>query len=265
MEKNQKSSKKLVGLLVFASLIWAGAMGLAQAAPKKILVAHVQLGQKKAEPKRTEKIVAPQKAHYEVTEWDEELDIVPTRVYGFLRIGKGQIEKGPNCCVSAITEAAALIGITRTPSGPVKVKRAITVKWIPGPNNEPEPKNGVDITFHHYTSVYANNYGLSLGNWGPPVSVRADAKTTSPSGNKVQAGTIRFQFLLSLDSNEETQTKPDFGFKGEDQDTLKGLKSGWKGYMTAEVEVNSYSGFLNFSKAEATALVTWEASCKGGR
>jgi hypothetical protein len=274
----------MVSLFILAGLLWLSAKtGLAadteKSAPRQkmsgspqiaytakqkanreaVAVAYVTSSGKTVKPVKVGTAKTPDGEYWEVVEIYEPSEVKEENVYGFLRNGEGWVNKGPNCFVSGSLWTTSWVGTTHIGTGYVRVRRKIKVIWHGGPQNVPEPKQGVHIKFYHYHKIRARIIGISLGNHLWSTSVKAQAQTEAPDAIFVNTSDPN-EILFSVEVYPPVIDTP----KNYQFDGLYNLHSGWEGYIVAQIRLNGVTTIYGVSEAYATAEVTWEADTNSG-
>ena len=239
----------VVGLLL-GPVVFAGPQK-PRAIPKRIAHVYLDAGKVKCRPQ----IQRSDRPHYEVTEWSDGGESFPAEVSGPFSMGEGRSYRGPDCSTSGVVFSVTVFnGFQNTKIGPESITHPITILWCPGKSNAPEPKEGVTIYFHHKSLTNAEVAGGGLRNIVGSSRAKANAKTAGPGGTTSSRSEV-FAPILGVDADPNAQ---DATF------TLRGLKSGWKGYISATCSAVGSTWIFGSAEAEAFAGITWEAELTRG-
>jgi len=193
------------------------------------------------------------RAHYEVTEWCSKVLTFEPNTVGCIKIGGGSGMVGPNCYAYCETHSGAFVsGSSSTSIGPLMIRNPITIKWCPGKDKEPEPKDGVTIFLHHSTEIYGEAMGSGIKNVYGFAKAKGEAKTQSKGGSG----------STSIDLNAPLVGIESLSPGDHPTYTLSGLRSGQKIFITAEVWSSASTYLISSAMVHATAEITWEASSK---
>lgn len=241
-----------VGLVVM-EMVWTKEL-LAESRkviPKRIVCVYSGRGKVMARPTCTRS----DRPHYEVIEWSEGADMAKPEISGPWSQAEGKVAWGPDCSAEAVVYSVTVYqGFNSARVKPVVVKHLITVTWCQGKANAPEPKEGVTIYFHHRSLTNAEAAGAGLRNIVGSAHAKAKASTQGPGGTSNSTSRVSAPILgVDADPNSQDATY-----------VLKGLKSGWKGYISVTVSAVGSTWIFGSAQADAFAQIWWEAEMTKG-
>jgi len=201
----------------------------------------------------TTALAKPRTGHYIVTEWCTGNKTVDASVSGPMPVAEGQGSLGPNCYAQASVSSGTVFNFYSVASiGPLSVTNPITVEWSPGPNGDPEPAKGLTLYLHHDCRAYTEAQGLGgVGKVLGSSKAKSYARTRGPK-ETCEAKSESNAPLCGADADPQGNSKVE---------VLTGLKSGWKGFISAQTSAVAGSWIVGCARAETTAEITWEASC----
>jgi hypothetical protein len=193
--------------------------------------------------------------HYEVIEYCAGCETIEAETGGFFKIAEGQGNLGPNTFATFSIHAQAMGAmISRATIGPLTIHHRIEVKWNPGDENSPEPKEGLTLHFIHSVEACVETFGIGAERFVGTAKGKAQAYTNSPGG-----------FLEVVSQSECSGIGTSADPVGRQATfTLVGLKSGWCGYLDATVSGSVSAALGGFANATTTAQITWKAEIKRG-
>ena len=188
--------------------------------------------------------------HYEIIEYCNGCETVEAETGGFFQIAEGQGNLGPNSFATFSIHAQAMGAmISKATIGPLTVHHRLEVIWQPGEEGAPEPRQGLTIHFTHYVDACVETFGIGAEKLIGTAKGKANAYTCSPAGF---LEVVSESQCSGIGTNADPQGK-------KATLTLRGVKSGWSGYLDAVVSGSVTATLGGYSNASATAQVSWQA------